>query len=218
MPGCTQRPNHDQPVEPGHARLHAASEPRPTGRAGPCPAARSVRTTTNRQSRAMPGCTQPSNHDHPVEPAHARLHAASEPRPTGRAGPCPAALLSPSKKTSGRLLLSIRPRPTVWARCGWDAGTVGRHGWRPRASTDGFTACPGIPPAPRQPHASETLLSASHPHRANHPPMKRCFLQPTHICDPMSQPEQPSRPIRQHPAHSPQRTITACLSEHRDDR
>ncbi len=42
---------------------------------------------------------------------------------------------------------------TVGGWCGWVGGTVGRHGWRPRASRDGFTACPANPPAPTQPTA-----------------------------------------------------------------
>gem|GEM_PF-2252388 len=45
-------------------------------------------------------------------------------------------------------LISVTGPSTSRCRCGWVGGTVGRHGWRPRASRDGFTACPANPPAP----------------------------------------------------------------------
>ena len=44
-------------------------------------------------------------------------------------------------------------RPTVWGGGVWVRGTVVRHGWRTRASTDGFTACPANPHIPAQPGA-----------------------------------------------------------------
>ena len=41
-------------------------------------------------------------------------------------------------------------RPIVGGWYGWGCGTVTRHGWRVRASTDGFTACPATAPVPAQ--------------------------------------------------------------------
>jgi len=233
MPGCTQPPNHDQPVEPGHARPHTASKPRPTGRAGPCPAA--LRSPSQKTAGAcsqpgpghMPGCTQPSNHDQPVEPGHARLLFApppkkrpagdcSQPGPGQLSGHGAGGMPGPSGAMEG-----AREPPWVKAHClrgtashatertaasgraGPRSGIhgVSRHPTRtvPTARQGNVAFC--IPPAPCQPHASETLLPVY-----------------TQTCDPMSQPKQPSRRIRQHPAHRPRRTMSACLSEYRDDR
>jgi hypothetical protein len=46
-------------------------------------------------------------------------------------------------------------QPTVRGGGVGGRGTVGRHGWRPRASRDGFTACPVNPHTPAQPETSQ---------------------------------------------------------------
>ena len=45
-------------------------------------------------------------------------------------------------------------QPTVEGGGVWVRGTVGRHGWRSRASKDGFTACPADSHTPAQPGAA----------------------------------------------------------------
>ncbi len=96
----------------------------------------------------------PSTHPH-----HAwtvcRLPNQEQSRPTGLIGERRAAGQSPALRGATRQLpyavalrFQQKGKRSVGRRRGWVGGTVGRHGWRPRAYRDVLAACPANPPTP----------------------------------------------------------------------